>query len=253
MRALVASALAASCSEKPVLEMFSRPLFEAQNERVGLRQMIGNDVGRLRGTDVGEQVARDDGGQFRTGSADQPECEIEMPHRCAGRDAHVRRHQHPGLVEQDIRIALPKQRREPPGRGRFLMIEKPGLRQDERADAGRARCRAPSACHLRRCALAWVTSGRASAGINFSGLPVLSAGTMTQSGFKSARDGLHGYRQSLAGPHSPPHARQPTFRNEASRPFAAAEKLLAIANASSITVSPVSHNPSRARIAIRMA
>lgn len=44
-----------------LLEMAARPASEAQDQGIRLRQVIGDDVGRLRGADVGEQVARGDG------------------------------------------------------------------------------------------------------------------------------------------------------------------------------------------------
>ena len=41
---------------EPVLEVVARPPLEAQNERIGLRQMIGYNLGNLRRAYVGEQV-----------------------------------------------------------------------------------------------------------------------------------------------------------------------------------------------------
>jgi CHASE2 domain-containing sensor protein len=40
-----------------ILEVVARPPLEAQNERIGLRQMIGDNPGSLRRAYVGEQVA----------------------------------------------------------------------------------------------------------------------------------------------------------------------------------------------------
>lgn len=51
---------------------------------------------------------------------------------------------------------------------------------------------APSACHFSNCALTCFTSGRSRAGSNRSGVPVFSAGTMTQSGRRSGLIGLTG-------------------------------------------------------------
>jgi hypothetical protein len=66
-----------------LLEMLTRPLLEALNERIGLRQMIWNNVGSLRGPNVGKQIAGDHCGQLWAAFAYQPEREIEMPHRRA--------------------------------------------------------------------------------------------------------------------------------------------------------------------------
>src|SRR5258708_25029089 len=49
---------------------------------------------------------------------------------------------HERLVENNIRVALPKQRTEPPGRSRFAMIEKSSFRHKERPDTGRGDKRA---------------------------------------------------------------------------------------------------------------
>lgn len=88
-------------------------MLEALDERVGLRQMVGDDVGRLQSSQIGNHVTRADRCQLGAGLTDQPKGEIEMAHRCADGDDPSRWREYAGFVEQDVRIALPEEGHEP--------------------------------------------------------------------------------------------------------------------------------------------
>ncbi len=110
----------------------------------------------------------------------------------------------------------------------------------------------PSACHACACLMATFTSGRASAGISSSGVPVASAGMITQSGFKFGVIGTTGNVR--------PRAVRTFFRTPTSDtskrgapPIIRPAKRSARDNASSAAVNPVSKTPSRASTASFMA
>src|SRR5215470_5766669 len=59
-----------------------------------------------------------------------------MAHQCAGRHHPIRWHEHARFIEQDLWIALSKERGEPPGRRCLAIIEQSGVGQNERPDTG---------------------------------------------------------------------------------------------------------------------
>ena len=73
---------------KPFPKMLARLSFETLNQRIGLRQMVGDDEGSLQGAQIGQQVARNDGGQFRASLADKPES-MSATRRCSIRNVFV--------------------------------------------------------------------------------------------------------------------------------------------------------------------
>lgn len=114
-----------------------------------------------------------------------------MPHRRAGGDDVARRNQHAPFVKPNFRIALAKQRPQPPGRRRVVTAQKTRLGQQKCPDACRADPRA-SACQARSWSAASFDSCPSSTSSNGSGILVPSAGTITQSGCLTAPVGCTG-------------------------------------------------------------
>ena len=131
-------------------EALAGPALEALDQRIGMREVVGNDVLRLRGPLVDQHQARHQRGGLGARLPHQPQCQIEMPHRRAGRDHAARGHHHARLVEPYPRIALAEQRRQRPHGGGLLAVEQAGLGQQEARDAGAAHAaalRMPAAQH----------------------------------------------------------------------------------------------------------
>jgi hypothetical protein len=64
-------------SEKPYASR-ARPLFKEFDQRVGVRQMVRDDIRRLRRPLIEHQVTSDEAGHRRTVLAQDPQREIEV-------------------------------------------------------------------------------------------------------------------------------------------------------------------------------
>src|SRR5512143_842722 len=113
----------------------ARPDLEALDDGVGVHQMIGQRIGRLRRPRIDDEVFRGERSQLRTDASHEPESKIDMAegrargHEAAGLHDHVR------FIQQHAWISFAKEWREPPGGGRSLMVEQAGLGHHEGSDA----------------------------------------------------------------------------------------------------------------------
>ena len=101
--------LGSALEREASLEVASSPAFELQDEGIGMGEMIGDDVWRLRVAQVGGEVVRDGACEFGAGLADEPEREVEVTEGCAGGDSDIAGHDHARFVELDARKALSKE------------------------------------------------------------------------------------------------------------------------------------------------
>ncbi len=131
-------------------------------------------------------------------------------------------------------VALPEQRREPPGGGRFPPVEQPGFRHDEGADAGRAdghAARMPCP-QLRRGETDIRTCERRDQLCRHGGA---ERGHDHPVGLHIRRDGGYRDRHSLTGTHAAAHAHTTDTSKRGVPPISQAAKRWASPNASRIT------------------
>jgi branched-chain amino acid aminotransferase len=123
---------------KAMRQLLPCPGLEALDQRIGVRQVIGDHELGLRAARFDQQVAGREGSQRGTALPDEAEREIQMCHGRAGSREGRRIDQHARLVERDFRIALAEHGSEPPGRRRALAVEQRAFREQKGAGAGRA-------------------------------------------------------------------------------------------------------------------
>ena len=93
---------------KSFSEATSRPAFELLNHRVGMREMVVENIGGLRGSPVHDQILSRQCRELGALLTDERKSQVHMTQRCARSYKSSGFNDHSRFVETNPRIALPK-------------------------------------------------------------------------------------------------------------------------------------------------